>query len=95
MALIHPPARKNPFFPSPLKALTGLFFVILPMAVSAMIIVYPNVRARTMYTSRKMPPPYFAAKYGNRQMFPRPTDAPADERTKPSFPEKLLLFCSM
>lgn len=43
-----------------------------------------------MYTSRKIPPPYFAARYGKRQMFPRPTDAPAAERTKPILPEKAL-----
>ena len=38
-----------------------------------------------------MPPPYFVARYGNLQIFPSPTDAPAADRTYPSLPEKLLL----
>ena len=43
-----------------------------------------------------MPPPYFAARYGNLQIFPSPTDAPAADRTYPSLPEKLLLLlCSI
>ena len=41
-----------------------------------------------------MPPPYFAARYGNLQIFPSPTDAPAADRTYPSLPEKLLLLFS-
>ena len=39
---------------------------------------------------RKIPPPYFAARYGNLQIFPSPTDAPAADSTKPIFPEKVL-----
>ena len=35
---------------------------------------------------------YLAARYGNRQIFPNPTDAPAADSTKPIFPEKELLF---
>ena len=31
-----------------------------------------------------MPPPYFAARYGNRQMLPRPTEAPAADSTNRS-----------
>jgi hypothetical protein len=42
--------------------------------------------------SRKIPPPYLARRYGNLQILPKPTDAPAADRTKPNFPEKLLLF---
>ena len=38
---------------------------------------------------RKMPPPYLAHRYGNLQIFPRPTEAPAADKTKPIFPEKL------
>jgi ATP-dependent Lon protease len=45
-----------------LKAPTGLFLVIRPIEVSATIIVYPKVRARIIYTNRKIPPPYFAAR---------------------------------
>ena len=41
--------------------------------------------------SRKIPPPYLAARYGNRQMLPNPTEAPAADSTKPSLPEKVLL----
>ena len=41
---------------------------------------------------RKIPPPYFAARYGNLQIFPSPTDAPAADSTKPIFPEKVLLL---
>ena len=35
------------------------------------------------------------ARYGNLQIFPNPTDAPAADSTKPIFPEKVLLlfFC--
>lgn len=43
--------------------------------------------------SRKMPPPYFAARYGKRQMFPNPTDAPAADSTNPSLPENALRLC--
>ena len=32
----------------------------------------------------------FAAKYGNRQILPKPTEAPAADRTKPSLPENEL-----
>ena len=32
----------------------------------------------------------FAARYGNRQILPKPTDAPAADRTKPSLPENEL-----
>ena len=41
-----------------LKAPTGLFLVIRPIEVSATIIVYPKVRARTIYINKKIPPPY-------------------------------------
>ena len=34
----------------------------------------------------------YAARYGKRQMFPSPTEAPAADRTNPSFPEKELLL---
>ena len=47
---------------------------------SAMIIVYPNVSARTMYTSRKMPPPYLAVSIGKRHMAPTPMDIPSVDR---------------
>ena len=84
IALIQPPKLSQPtFFPfAKLRnAPTGLFLVIRPRADSATIIVYPNVNASMIYTSRKIPPPYFAARYGNLQIFPSPTDAPAADRT--------------
>ena len=36
--------------------------------------------------------PYLAAKYGKRQILPKPTDAPAADRTKPILPENELLL---
>ena len=95
IALIHPPKDANLELPKNLKAPTGLFLVIRPIDVSATIIVYPNVRARMIYTNKNIPPPYLAAKYGNLHIFPRPTEAPAADNTNPSFPEKelLLLLC--
>ena len=62
MALIHPPKDTNLELLNDLKAPTGLFLVIRPIEVSATIIVYPKVRARIIYTNRKIPPPYFAAR---------------------------------
>ena len=68
------------------------FPVIRPIEVSATIILYPKVNANIIYISKKIPPPYFAAKYGNRQMLPRPTEAPAADKTNPSLPEKTASF---
>ena len=48
MALIQPPPLSRRPLPNWAKALTGLFLVDLPMAVSAMIMVYPKVRARAI-----------------------------------------------
>ena len=56
----------------------------------------PNVTARMIYTNRKLPPPYCAARYGKRHRLPRPTAEPAAASTKPMRLEKLLLdFCSI
>ena len=41
-----------------------------------------------------MPPPYFAARYGKRQILPNPTDAPAADSTNPSLPENALRFAA-
>ena len=62
MALIHPPKDTNLELLNDLKAPTGLFLVIRPIEVSATIIVYPKVRARTIYINKKIPPPYLAAR---------------------------------
>ena len=45
IALIQPPSEDQREFPKDANAPTGLFFVIRPNDVSAMIIVYPNVSA--------------------------------------------------
>ena len=66
--------------------------VILPSTVSDVIRVYPKVKASMIYTSTNAPPPYFAARYGNLQILPRPTAEPAVARTYPSEPENLLLL---
>ena len=42
-----------------------------------------------------MPPPYFAARYGNLQRLPKPTAEPAAAKTKPSLPEKVSRFVSI
>ena len=43
-----------------------------------------------------MPPPYRAARYGNLQILPSPTEAPAADRMKPILFENVLLFlCSI
>ena len=60
------------------------------MAEATRYIGYPYVKSK--YTRRKIPPPYFAARYGNLQIFPRPTADPATASTYPIFPEKLARF---
>ena len=65
--------------------------VFLPIAISVTMSAKPKVTARIIYTRRKMPPPYFAARYGKRQRLPKPTAEPAAASTKPMRPVKLLL----
>ena len=50
--------RLSSFLNAPM-ALTPVF---LPIAISVIIKVKPKVTASIKYTSRKMPPPYFAAR---------------------------------
>ena len=44
------------------KAPMALSFVLRPMATSAIIREKPRLTTRMRYTSRKMPPPYRAAR---------------------------------
>ena len=74
-----------------LKAPIALSPVFLPIAISAIINEKPNVTARIRYTRRNVPPPYFAARYGNLQRLPSPTADPAAASTNPILLEKLLL----
>ena len=62
------------------------------MATSVVRRANPNVTARTRYITRKRPPPSFAARYGNLQMFPSPTALPAAARTNPKDVENVFLF---
>lgn len=73
-------------------AVNGLCFVFLPIATSVIRSVKPNVRARTMYMTRNIPPPSFAARYGNLHIFPSPTALPAAARTNPIDPLNEFLF---
>ena len=41
---------------------------------------------------KNIPPPYLAAKYGNRQILPSPTAEPAAARTNPNLLPKLSFF---
>ena len=95
IAFIHPPKRNAFVFPNLWKAPTGLFLVIRPKAVSETRRVYPNVTTNTRYTNRKIPPPYFAARYGNLHILPSPTADPAIARTYPIRPEKDPLVCGV
>lgn len=65
------------------NAFNALIPVLRPIAISVMISVNPRVTTRIRYVRRKMPPPYFAARYGKRQIFPRPTAAAAAARMNP------------
>ena len=58
--------------------------VFLPMAISVIISANPKVTASIRYISKNIPPPYFAARYGKRQIFPNPTAEPAAARINPS-----------
>ena len=75
-----------------LYALVGLNFVFLPIAISVVIRVKPNVSASIMYTRINIPPPYCAARYGNLHRLPSPTALPAAASTNPISPVKLPLF---
>ena len=75
-------------------AVSGLCFVFLPMATSAVSRVKPNVSANIRYITRYSPPPSFAARYGNLQIFPSPTALPAAASTNPIDPENECLFFS-
>ena len=79
-AFSQPPILNGAVLPKKEKAPTGLFFVIRPIDVSDMINTYPKDTVKRIYTSRKIPPPYFAARYGKRQILPRPTAEPATAR---------------
>ena len=79
--MIQPPKRNGSPLPNFANAPMGLRRVMRPSAVSDTMSAYPNVTTSTRYTSRKIPPPYLAARYGKRQMFPRPTAEPATART--------------
>ena len=48
--------------------------------------------AKRIYTKRKIPPPYFAARYGNLHILPKPTALPAAANTNPIEPLKLAFF---
>ena len=50
----------------------------------------PKVIAKIRYTNKNIPPPYFAARYGNLHIFPSPTAEPAAARTNPILLVKLL-----
>ena len=65
--------------------------VVRPIAISVVSNAKPKVRTSIRYTSRKSPPPSFAARYGNLHIFPSPTALPAAARTNPMLPEKVLL----
>ena len=73
------------------NARIALAFVFLPIPISITNKEKPNVSAKIKYTRIKIPPPYWAAKYGKRHRFPKPTALPAAARTNPSPPLKLLL----
>ena len=75
-----------------LYAVSGPCCERLPMATSVISSVKPNVTANNMYISRKSPPPSRAARYGKRQILPKPTAEPAAASTKPSEPLKEFLF---
>ena len=60
--------------------------------ISVVKSVKPNVNANKIYITRKIPPPSFAARYGNLQIFPSPTALPAAASTKPKEPENEFLF---
>ena len=74
------------------KAFSAFFFVFRPIATSVVSNTNPKVNTSTRYTRRNRPPPSFAHKYGNLQIFPTPTALPAAAKTKPIEPEKLLPF---
>ena len=54
--------KKAHFLFSFLNAPMALSPVFRPMAISATIKAKPKVTAKIMYTSKKVPPPYFAAR---------------------------------
>ena len=89
-------AAKTPKNPkrlsSDLKALMALRPVLRPIEISVIINANPNVTARIRYTNKKDPPPYFAARYGKRHKFPRPTAEPDAASTNPILLVKLLLL---
>ena len=84
MAFINPPILSILPFPKLLNAPIALRFVILPIVVSDIIMAYPNVSVSIRYVNKNIPPPYFAAKYGNLQILPSPTAEPATANMYPS-----------
>ena len=76
------------FFPKWRNAPMAERPVLRPMAVSSNRSDTPNVNTSTRYVMRNMPPPYFAARYGKRHMFPKPTADAAAARMKAHFPDQ-------
>ena len=90
IAARYPTAPKR--LSNALKAPIALKPVFRPIAISAIIKEKPKVTAKIRYTSKNVPPPYLAARYGNLQIFPRPTAEPAAASTNPILFEKFPLF---
>ncbi len=70
------------------KASTGLLRVWRPIAISVIRRIRPNRRTTSIYVTRNVPPPCWAASVGNLQMFPRPTAEAAVARMNPLRPLK-------
>ena len=91
------PMKRYFFFRAP-KAPIALKPVLRPRAVSTIISAKPKVTTSTKYVIRNMPPPYFAARYGKRHMFPKPTADAAAARMNAHLPdheERETVFSSM
>ena len=76
------------FLPNCLNAPMADCPVVRPSAVSRSSSDTPNVNTSTRYVSRNVPPPYFAARYGKRHMFPRPTADAAAARMNAHLPDQ-------
>src|SRR5471030_1061533 len=87
-----------PFGLSFFRAVMGLALVWRPMVISAIMTGKPMTSVASRYTSRKPAPPLAPVRYGNFQIFPKPTADPSVAASTPKLelkPPRLitLLFC--
>ena len=76
------------FFPKDLKAPSALCPVLRPSADSSIINVKPKVTTSTTLVMRNTPPPYCAARYGNRHRFPKPIAEAAAAKMNAHLPDQ-------